>query len=60
MESKIFKGSVWKQYFAVLNFISDNYLNELTIREEGNAENRKIENSPNVVYGICNRKIQPS
>ena len=46
MESKIFKGSVWKQYYAVLNFINDNYLNELTIREEGNAENRKIENFP--------------
>jgi predicted HTH transcriptional regulator len=44
MESKIFKGAIWKQYYAVLDYINTNFLNELVLREEGNAENRKIEN----------------
>ena len=29
MESKTLKGSVWKQYLYALNYINDNYLNEL-------------------------------
>lgn len=46
MESKIFKGSVWKQYYSVLNFINDNYLNELTLRSNESADSIKIENFP--------------
>ena len=46
MESKTLKGSVWKQYIYALNYINDNYLNELVIRDEGIAENRKVANFP--------------
>lgn len=46
MESKTLKGSVWKQYLYALNYINDNYLNELVIRDEGVAENRKVANFP--------------
>ena len=46
MESKVFTGSVWKQYHSVLNYINDNFINELTIREDGKAENRKVANFP--------------
>lgn len=44
MESKVFKGSVWKQYYAALEYINNNFLNELVIRDDGNSDNRKIEN----------------
>ena len=44
MESKVFKGAVWKQYYATLEYINSNFLNELVIRVDGIAENRKIEN----------------
>ncbi|MGX8679825.1 MAG: ATP-binding protein [bacterium] len=44
MESKIFKGAIWKQYYSVLEYINNNFLNELVIRVDGSAENRKIEN----------------
>jgi predicted HTH transcriptional regulator len=44
MESKVFKGAVWKQYYAVLEYINNNFLNELVIRDDGNSDNRKIEN----------------
>ena len=46
MESKIFKGPVWKQYGSIMTFINDNYLNTITVRDEGRAENRKIANFP--------------
>lgn len=44
MESKVFKGAVWKQYYAALEYINSNFLNELVVRVDGIAENRKIEN----------------
>ena len=44
MESRKFTGPIWKQYRKVIDFISDNYLNTITLREEGEAENRKISN----------------
>ena len=44
MESKVFKGAVWKQYYAALEYINNNFLNELVIRDDGNSDNRKIEN----------------
>ena len=44
MESKVFKGAVWKQYYSALEYINNNFLNELVIRVEGKAENRKVEN----------------
>lgn len=44
MESKVFKGAVWKQYYSALEYINNNFLNELVIRVDGNAENRKVEN----------------
>ena len=48
MESKIFKGPIWKQYHAIVNYINDNYLNTIVVREEGKADNRKIVNFPYV------------
>lgn len=44
MESKTFKGPIWKQYESIVNYINDNYLNTIVIREDGEANNRKIEN----------------
>lgn len=44
MESKVFKGAIWKQYYSILEYITNNFINELVLRDEGNAENRKIEN----------------
>lgn len=44
MESKVFKGAIWKQYYFALEYINNNYLNELVIRVDGSAENRKVEN----------------
>lgn len=46
MDCKVFKGAVWKQYYAVLNFIDSNFLNELVIRVDGEAANRRIQNFP--------------
>ena len=48
MESKYFKGPIWKQYRTIVNYINDNYLNTIVIREEGKANNRKIMNFPYV------------
>lgn len=44
MESKVFKGAVWKQYHSALEYINNNFLNELVIRVDGSADNRKIQN----------------
>ena len=44
MESKCFTGPIWKQYHTIVNYINDNYLNTIVVREEGEANNRKIEN----------------
>lgn len=46
MESKYFKGPIWKQYHAVVNYINDNFLNTLVLREDGKAANRKVSNFP--------------
>ena len=48
MESKCFKGPIWKQYHAIVNYINDNYLNTIIVRKEGEASNRKIVNFPYV------------
>ena len=48
MESKYFKGPIWKQYHTIVNYINDNYLNTIVLREEGQANNRKIVNFPYV------------
>ena len=46
MESKLFKGPVWKQYRSVMDYIKDYYLNVLTIRDDDIPENRKVANFP--------------
>jgi len=46
MESKYFKGPIWKQYHTIVNYINDNYLNTIIVREDGEADNRKIANFP--------------
>lgn len=46
MESKYFKGPIWKQYYATVNYINDNFLNTLVLREDGKATNRRISNFP--------------
>lgn len=46
MESKSFKGPIWKQYYAILNYINDNFINTITIRDDGIATNRKVTNFP--------------
>lgn len=48
METKYFKGPIFKQYDAVVKYISDNYLNTIVIREDDVALNRKIMNFPYV------------
>ena len=48
MDCKVFKGAVWKQYYAVLDFIDSHFLNELVIRVDGDATNRKVQNFPYV------------
>lgn len=48
MESKTFKGPIWKIYQEALGFIDNNFLSEITLREEGKSDNRKIENFPYV------------
>lgn len=35
--------TVWKQYYAALEYINNNFLNEMVIRVDGSADNRKIE-----------------
>ncbi|MCR5823821.1 MAG: putative DNA binding domain-containing protein [Lachnospiraceae bacterium] len=42
MGSKVFKGAIWKQYYSALEYINTNFLNELVIRVDGRADNRKI------------------
>ncbi len=44
MESKVFKGAIWKQYYSALEYINTNFLNELVIRVDGSSDNRKIQN----------------
>ena len=46
MESKIFRGPIWKQYYNVVNYINDSFLNDIVIREDGVAENRRVSNFP--------------
>ena len=46
MESKLFKGPVWKLYHSIMTYINDHFLNVLTIREDDIAENRKVANFP--------------
>lgn len=46
MESKYFRGPIWKQYRAVVEYINENYLNTIVIREDGETDNRKISNFP--------------
>ena len=46
MDCKVFKGAVWKQYYAVLDFIDSHFLNELVIRVDRVATNRRIQNFP--------------
>lgn len=46
MESKYFKGPIWRQYLAAVSYISDNFLNTITLRNPGEAENEKISNFP--------------
>lgn len=48
MESKYFKGPIWKQYHTIVNYINDNYLNTIIVRQEGEANNRKVVNFPYV------------
>lgn len=48
MESKCIKGPIWKQYHTIVNYINDNYLNTIVVREEREANNRKIDNFPYV------------
>ena len=44
MESKVFKGAIWKQYYSALEYININFLNELVIRENGRSDNRRVAN----------------
>lgn len=46
MESKTFKGPIWKQYFSVTKFIKDNYLNTITVRRNDDALSYNVENFP--------------
>ena len=46
MESKEFKGPIWKQYYACLDYIRDHFIRTLTIREPNKANHREISNYP--------------
>ncbi len=46
MGSRYIKGPLWKQYDNVMGYISDNFLDTIIVREDGEALNRKIENFP--------------
>lgn len=46
METKYFKGPIFKVYDSLIRYISDNYLNTIVIREDNVAENRRIMNFP--------------
>lgn len=46
MVSKSVRGPIWKQYDAIVDFINDNLLDTLVVREKEIAENRKIANFP--------------
>lgn len=48
MESKYFRGPIWKQYLAAVAYINDNFLNTIVLRKDGEAENEKISNFPYV------------
>jgi predicted HTH transcriptional regulator len=48
MVSKTFKGAIWKQYYSIVHYINENYLNTIVVREDGKANNRKINNFPYV------------
>lgn len=48
METKYFKGPIWKQYNAVVNYINDNFLKTMVIRKNDVATNEKIFNFPYV------------
>lgn len=46
MESKLFKGPIWKQYYTIVDYINNNFLNTIVIREDGVANNKKVTNYP--------------
>lgn len=46
IESKKFSGPIWKQYYNIVNYINNNYLNVCVLRENGQIENRQIANYP--------------
>ena len=46
MEAKDFKGPIWKQYYAALKYIEDNFIRTITLREDEVATNTKINNYP--------------
>lgn len=46
MEAKSFSGPIWKQYYAALNYITENFIRTITVREDGIATNRKVSNFP--------------
>ena len=46
MGSRYIKGPLWKQYDNVVGYISDNFLDTITVREDGEALNRKVDNFP--------------
>lgn len=46
MVAKTFTGPIWKQYYACLKYIQDNYLRQVTVRKEGVSTNRMVANYP--------------
>ena len=44
MESKIFQGSIWKMYSAIVTYINDNYLDTIVVRDDHIAESRNVSN----------------
>lgn len=46
MEAKDFKGPIWKQYYMALKYIDDNFIRTITLREDDDAINKKINNYP--------------
>lgn len=46
MEEKDFKGPIWKQYYSAIQYIENNFIRVLVLRNENEAINHKIYNFP--------------
>ena len=46
MDSKTFNGPIWKQYDAIVEYINNQFLNSIIVREDDKALSRRVFNYP--------------